>query len=142
MHIVRFILVSLVLVGWAIPFSVAAYFRFRLANFMPKNDFDNWAAIGFELYIVIWLAIGVVWLLCSVIAFIGGLRWNPRRDRGKCRKCGYDLRGLPEARCPECGAKFDKNVLQEIHDSRNQECEFWASEMEGKREWRHLGPLQ
>ncbi len=23
---------------------------------------------------------------------------------GVCHACGYDLRGLPEARCPECGA--------------------------------------
>lgn len=23
-----------------------------------------------------------------------------------CRKCGYDLRGLPERRCPECGTVF------------------------------------
>jgi hypothetical protein len=23
-----------------------------------------------------------------------------------CRKCGYSLRGLPEARCPECGTEF------------------------------------
>jgi hypothetical protein len=24
-----------------------------------------------------------------------------------CRECGYDLRGLPEPRCPECGNTFD-----------------------------------
>jgi hypothetical protein len=24
-----------------------------------------------------------------------------------CRKCYYDLRGLPEPRCPECGTSFD-----------------------------------
>ena len=24
-----------------------------------------------------------------------------------CLECGYDLRGLPEARCPECGQPFD-----------------------------------
>lgn len=24
-----------------------------------------------------------------------------------CRGCGYDLQGLTEARCPECGAAFD-----------------------------------
>jgi len=26
---------------------------------------------------------------------------------GSCTKCGYDLRGLPEPRCPECGTPFD-----------------------------------
>ena len=24
-----------------------------------------------------------------------------------CRKCQYDLKGLPEHRCPECGTAFD-----------------------------------
>lgn len=26
---------------------------------------------------------------------------------GHCTECGYDLRGLPEPRCPECGTPFD-----------------------------------
>lgn len=26
---------------------------------------------------------------------------------GHCRRCGYNLAGLPEPRCPECGARFD-----------------------------------
>ena len=25
----------------------------------------------------------------------------------RCRKCEYDLRDLPESRCPECGTEFD-----------------------------------
>lgn len=27
----------------------------------------------------------------------------PARIPGHCPRCNYDLRGLPEARCPECG---------------------------------------
>lgn len=27
-------------------------------------------------------------------------------DPGRCAQCGYDLRGLPERRCPECGTPF------------------------------------
>jgi len=31
----------------------------------------------------------------------------PRKTRpGYCRKCGYDLRGLSQPRCPECGKTF------------------------------------
>lgn len=30
---------------------------------------------------------------------------------GHCSKCGYDLRGLPEPRCPECGRDFPAEVL-------------------------------
>jgi hypothetical protein len=29
-----------------------------------------------------------------------------RRLQGRCEECGYDLRGLPEPRCPECGTAF------------------------------------
>lgn len=28
-------------------------------------------------------------------------------EHGYCERCGYDLRGLPEPRCPECGLAFD-----------------------------------
>jgi len=32
--------------------------------------------------------------------------------RPKCRKCGYDLRGQQDLRCPECGTAFDEDVLK------------------------------
>ena len=37
---------------------------------------------------------------------------SERRRIGHCRQCGYDLRGLPEPRCPECGARFDVEPQQ------------------------------
>lgn len=30
----------------------------------------------------------------------------PGGDVRHCPTCGYDLRGLPESRCPECGSEF------------------------------------
>ena len=33
-------------------------------------------------------------------------RFVPKFPRGHCRRCGYNLTGLTEARCPECGAGF------------------------------------
>jgi hypothetical protein len=44
------------------------------------------------------------WALLT-IGVAGGLswRWMRRVEPGHCGACGYDLRGLPAGRCPECG---------------------------------------
>ncbi len=34
-------------------------------------------------------------------------RFVPKFPRGHCRRCGYNLTGLTEARCPECGETFE-----------------------------------
>ena len=62
-----------------------------------------------------------------LFAFLGGLQWfgivsvlrwaSRRKDRSRCRKCGYPLRGLPEPRCPECGTPFDAALLKELHEN-------------------------
>ena len=36
-------------------------------------------------------------------------RFVPKFPRGHCRRCGYNLTGLTEARCPECGTEFEKD---------------------------------
>ncbi len=36
-------------------------------------------------------------------------RRRKRRKLGLCLKCGYDLRGLIERRCPECGTSLEKS---------------------------------
>jgi hypothetical protein len=41
----------------------------------------------------------------------------------RCLDCGYDLRGLPENRCPECGRAFDP------HDSTT----FLCSQIDGRK---------
>jgi hypothetical protein len=33
----------------------------------------------------------------------GMLKRRSRRRRGRCIACGYDLRGIEGAKCPECG---------------------------------------
>lgn len=41
------------------------------------------------------------------------LRPDPGDDAApNCPACGYDLRGLDHARCPECGERFDLASLQ------------------------------
>lgn len=46
----------------------------------------------------------VVFVTYLALAFLRGpmRRWR-RRRKGLCVKCGYNLTGLPEPRCPECG---------------------------------------
>ena len=61
------------------------------------------------------IPLGIVWwgFLIDTLLF-AGLLWLPirgpfvlrrhiRRKRGRCPKCGYDLRGDLEHGCPECG---------------------------------------
>src|SRR3954468_19436061 len=72
-----------------------------------------------------------------------------------CPLCGYNLRGLPEARCPECGGQFDwpdlldptrrvHRYLFEHHPERN----IWSfirtmiGGITPRRFWRDLHPAQ
>lgn len=36
-----------------------------------------------------------------------------------CPNCGYDLCGLPEDRCPECGQRFDRSSLPVVEPGTN-----------------------
>ena len=35
-----------------------------------------------------------------------------RRKLGLCVKCGYNLKGLTEPRCPECSTSFEERLLE------------------------------
>ena len=45
-----------------------------------------------------------------------------RRKRGLCIECGYQLRGLIEHRCPECGRPFRPRVLKMRNGSAGNEA--------------------
>jgi hypothetical protein len=61
-----------------------------------------------------------VFLFALLAATVGGAivariefkdqRRTIRRSTGFCEDCGYDLRNLPDHRCPECGMGFKKRV--------------------------------
>ena len=44
-----------------------------------------------------------------------------------CRSCGYDLQGLPDSRCPECGATFDPAERQEIRKRQGVSPPGWRN---------------
>ncbi|MCZ6682091.1 MAG: hypothetical protein O7B26_02835 [Planctomycetota bacterium] len=46
----------------------------------------------------------LVWFTLLALVIIGRRRLRSRR--GCCVICGYDLRGTPHGKCPECGATF------------------------------------
>lgn len=53
---------------------------------------------------------GAAWgVLLALVVGPGALRRALRRRRGRCLRCAYDLRGIPEGACPECGAAHGAN---------------------------------
>ncbi len=56
----------------------------------------------FYLQIPLWMPL---LLIASVTAWLWRLD-RPWPPPGHCRRCGYNLKGLTEARCPECGTGF------------------------------------
>ncbi len=42
------------------------------------------------------------------------MRYWPVYRRGCCQACGYDLFGLQDARCPECGTPFSPDLLNRV----------------------------
>src|SRR4029078_9994514 len=43
-----------------------------------------------------------------------------------CPSCGYNLTGLPEDRCPECGVEFNPLELREAISRRANRSAFWT----------------
>lgn len=63
-----------------------------------------------------WIVCIIIWSLLSypVIALIDIVisdKHTTNVNIRVCKKCGYNLRGLRDPRCPECGTPFDPNLL-------------------------------
>jgi hypothetical protein len=85
--------------------GVAAITAHLLAYWAPgPPSILNAVAIGAAAQFAI-TAIAPAALFATVVYLRN--RWWPEPRPGHCRVCDYDLRGLPEPRCPECGTPFD-----------------------------------
>ena len=81
-----------------------------------------WYVTGFK-----WTWILALWFIAGLIVLLTPL-WLKRRMRRYvlesdflvCTHCAYNIRGLADSTCPECGAKFDSNTVR-------REWEAWLA---------------
>ena len=91
----------------------------------------TWASLftcSAGLALIPFVGLAGLWLTVGATLWIVGVRqsrWKSstviRQMDGRCRNCGYNLMGLSEPRCPECGEPFDEGILvhfQPRHDRR------------------------
>ena len=65
---------------------------------------------GFQSGVLGLLANLPIWTVLLVAIPTAALfRFDRRMPPGHCLHCGYNLTGLPEPRCPECGQPFERN---------------------------------
>lgn len=58
------------------------------------------------------LIVPALMLAAVVILRAYSARVEERQRASRCQSCGYLLRGLPKARCPECGTEFDPEAVR------------------------------
>ncbi len=60
-----------------------------------------------ESLVITQVIVAAVIAISGSIYIYGALVWRFRDDPGFCINCGYNLTGLTEPRCPECGQPFE-----------------------------------
>ena len=65
------------------------------------------SVVWHRMSIPVWVVVPVLAAYPTIFFLRGPLRRLHRRRNGLCLTCAYNLTGLPEPRCPECGTEFD-----------------------------------
>jgi O-antigen/teichoic acid export membrane protein len=83
-------------IEWA---TIAIFFSTAMVTFTGAAAF-HWPA---------WLTaiVAILMLLIGLLALARRAGKTKAATDDLCPTCGYDVRGLPEPRCPECGARLD-----------------------------------
>lgn len=81
--------------------------------------------LGTVAFFAIQMIVIFTWTWCLAFYFRNDVRRWLRRELVRhgepiCIDCGYDLRGLPEWRCPECGAGADSRDPTDNRPSTNR----------------------
>jgi hypothetical protein len=77
----------------------------RLPDMFAVFRFGGWPSLLYGGVIPFAILLAGPMLLLSAGVFVRKRFW-PVYGPHQCAHCGYDLRGLPEPRCPECGTPF------------------------------------
>lgn len=121
-------LVIIPAVGAIVELPLAAWAYHIIMARPHGGGFIDLTGIGTAL-VMIFDALVLAWALGPLLVWLyyRGVR---RRMRGVCPACGYDLRGLSERRCPECGRAF---TYAEVHATA-EELAITETGMAGLRE--------
>jgi len=92
----------------------------------PADETPN-AYVGYLMFLT---AVGIVVVYAAILYRVTRSFFRRRGERpGWCVACGYDLRGLNEPRCPECGTPF-RMTDREASEPRGEHQELADSDDE------------
>jgi hypothetical protein len=115
-------------VGGALLSAVIALGVGALAGLMTWGTMSEHGAGSFAAFVGTVLTI-ILWLIGTVLAWqeTPAERAARIKSSGKsavaCPTCGYNMTGLTEPRCPECGSKFtlDELMAAQVHEAGDVE---------------------